>query len=280
LPTGILQGQLRVYIISSLNILVAVLKIVVGLTLVMLGYQIVGAMIGIVVSLLVAYLIALYVIRKRIVKKTNEDVHEEKLLFDEIKDYGIKFFLATLGIAVFTSMDVILARHFFPPVLAGQYAALSIMGKSIFYLTFPINFIFFPLIAQKKEKKENVTPTLIFATILILIVSVFGSTIYFLYPEIILRIFFPSPDYKSLSIYLGPISIYFLIFSIASLFNSYLLSIGKTQIYKINIFAGVLLTVLIVLFHESLFEVIGMLFISSFLLLILLLLYYWYNGRD
>lgn len=280
LPNGILQGQLKVYLISLINILVAILKLGIGLTLVILGFKVVGAMVGIVSAAALVFILAMYFIKKDLKKENNQKINETKILFNEIRDYGTKFFAATLGITIFTTIDVILARHFFSPLLAGQYAALSIMGKSIFYLTFPINFIFFPLIAQKKEKKEKVLETLLLAALITVLFSVFGSFLYFQFPSIILKIFFPNPSYKILATYLGPFSLYILVFSVASLLNSYLLSIGKTQIFIINILSGIVLTVLIILFHSGLFQMIGSLFVGSCLLLTLLLIYYWNNGRD
>ena len=153
-------------------------------------------------------------------------------------------------------------------------------GKAIFYLTAPIYFVFFPLIAQKKERNEKLFETVLLAGLVIVLFSSVLSFVYFLYPDLILNIFFPAKAYKMLAPYLGFYSIYILVFSLAMLLNNYFLSIGKTGIYKINLFCGVLFIVLISIFHSALFQVIEVLFSVSFLLLLLLLVYYKYNAKD
>ncbi|HVT00665.1 MAG TPA: oligosaccharide flippase family protein [Patescibacteria group bacterium] len=280
LPMGILQGQVRVYVISFLNIFNALVKLGVGVGLVLLGYQVFGAMVGIGLSIFAMFVLAMFFIRKNILKSTDKREDEQKLLVRELQKYGVKFFLATLGITMFTSMDIILARHFFSPIIAGQYAALALMGKAIFYLTFPIYFVFFPLVAQKKEKKEKVHGLLVQGAILIVIVSVLSSIFYFLYPNIVLKVFFPKPEYAVLSKYLGIFSIFILIYSVANLFNNFLLSIGKTNIYIINLFCAFLMVVLISIYHSDLIHIIHSLIATSFLLLLLLFIYYLNNGKD
>lgn len=280
LPNGFLQGEMRVYFYSFLNISSAVLKILLGVIFVIAGLKAFGALLGIVIAVLIPYIFSLIVIYASLKRYSGSTEQIDGSFISELKGYSLRFFLATLGISVFTSVDTIFARHFFEPILAGQYAALSLMGKSIFYFTSPIHFVLFPLVAQKKEKKERVFEILAFAALLITLVSVAASFVYFLFPGLILAIFFPRPEYKMLSPYLGQFSLFILIFSLAYLLNNYLLSIGKTGIFKINIFCAFLLAILFFFYHSSLFQVIGILFGTAFLLLVLLLLYYWYNGRD
>ncbi len=280
LPYGIFQGQMKIFTYSLFNILAAFLKIGVAVLLVIWEWKTLGAMTGIAISGMITCIVATLVALSQN-KKHLEGVDKvDNSMATEFRVYTIYFFMATLGITLFTSVDTILARHFFSPLLAGQYAALSLMGKAIFYITFPIYFVFFPLIAQRKEKKENVLEVLIFATLLILAISAFSSLVYFFYPNIILAIFFPKPEYKLLAPYLGPFSLYILVFSLASLISNFLLSIGKTGIYKINLFCGFLLIIGISIFHTNLSEVILALSCIAFLLLLMLLIYYWYNGRD
>ena len=158
--------------------------------------------------------------------------------------------------------------------MAGQYAALSIMGKSIFYFASPVYFVFFPLIASKKEKKEKLYETLFLGIGIITIISVALSFVYFLFPMSVLRIFFPAKEYSILAQYLGPFSLYIIIFSIAILFNNFLLSIGKTGIYKINLVVSLIFIVFMYLYNDNFHQIIGVLFATAFLLLISHLLYY------
>jgi len=100
------------------------------------------------------------------------------------------------------------------------------------------------------------------------------SFVYFVFPNLVLSIFFPSAPYKILSAYLGIFSLYIFVFSLASLFNSFFLSVGKTSVYKITLGLGVLQTILIFIFHSSLYQIIAILFASSLFVLAILLIYY------
>lgn len=279
LPSGILQGELKFFSLSLLNIVSTISKILVGTGLVYIGWGVFGAMSGYLVSSLVPFLggIVLLFIHNRIRFTSRANL---VLFVNEFKGYSFFFLLASLGIATFSSLDVIIMRNIFDPVASGQYAALSLMGKSIFYITAPIYFVFFPLISKKRELKEKLTPTLVLAGSIILLISLSFSLFYFLFPQLVVNVFYPSKEYANLSHLLGLYSIFVTVFSLAFLLNNFLLSIGKTSIYKINLACGALLIVLFYVFGNSLSSVVWILLVMSLVLFASLLLYYFYHGRD
>lgn len=281
LPLGILQGEMKFYLITIVNGFTPVIKIFLGVLLIILGFKIFGVMVAVFFSVLVPFL---YLIIKLFSQNSKYNIKSEftdkSIFLKELKDYSVKFFFASFAIVFITYIDIILVRHFFDPVTSGHYAALSTMGKVIFYLTSPIYMVFFPLIARKKEKKEKLFNTLLLAVGIVLFVSVCMSLFYFLFPEIVLRIFFPAKEYSELAPLLGPFSLYILVFSMANLFSSFFLSIGKTEIYKMNLLTCGLLILLISIFHQSLLQITEILLLVSFLLLSMLFVYYNHNGRD
>lgn len=279
LPSGVLQGEMRFLLLSALNISGPVIKIAAGTALVFAGFSVLGATYGILLSSMIPLVIAGLIVARehkgsRIESKGGDD------FIGEFKKFSYQLFLTSLGITIISNADIILVRHFFDPVTSGHYAALSLMGKAIFYITSPIYFVFFPLIAHKKERGEKLLETLIIALGIVIACNAVLSLVYFTFPDLILKIFFPAPEYKVLASYLGPYSLYVLIFSSAYLFSNFFLSIGKTSVYKINLVAGLLFVLGVVLFHGSLFAIIANLFIISFLLLVSLLIFYLYHGRD
>jgi len=273
LPTGIIQGEIRLYLMSLYTLSTPLIKVIIGVFLLFLGLKIFGVVVAIFISSLIP-LIFLLLMFRRSYKIQNAKSIDQSFFFKEFRGYSLEFFLANLGITILASSDVIFVKHFFSPDKAGQYAALAAMGRSIFYLTSPIYFVFFPLIAQKKERKESIFNTVLLAICIITLGSVGLSFVYFLFPTLILSMFFPAHEYKSLVSYLGPFSLYIIIFSIAMLFNNFLLSIGKGRVYKINLLVAGVFMALIYLFHASFYQIITVLFITAFLLLALQLLYY------
>src|SRR5690606_30838638 len=101
------------------------------------------------------------------------------------------------------------------------------------------------------------------------------SLFYFLFPYIVLAVFAPREEYRVLIPYIGLFSLYVLVFSVANIFNYLFLSLNKNKVFIINLFTATVFIALIVLFHNTLQEVIHALLGSSLLLLFLYVLYYY-----
>lgn len=281
IPAGVLQGTMRFYMNSFLGIFQSIVKLLSAVLLVFLGFQVFGAVIAILISTGVAVCVGYLIIIKYLRKKKGKGKNEDILAFrKEFAHYTYTFILASLGITLLGNTDIILVRHFFQETVSGQYAALSLMGKAIFYLLMPINFVFFPLIAQKKERNEKLFSTVLLTSGIVFVSSIAISFVYFTFPGFILKVFFPAPEYQMLKPYLGLFSLYILIFSLVNIMNSFFLSIGKTKVYIFTLFAAIGQICLITLFHNSLYQIIGVLFLVNVLLFISYFIYYMSHGKD
>lgn len=279
LPLGILQGRMQFFLLSVANISQPIIKIIVSVSLLLLGFSVISPLIAIAVSTLIPLIVLYYLLFSKVNKKTVKELDVSQFK-KEFVHFSYTFFLAGAGIALLSNTDIILVRFFFSEVVSGQYAALSLMGKAIFYLIMPINFAFFPLIAYKREKNERLFGTVLLAFLIVGAASVALSLTYFIFPSLVLKIFFPAPDYQVLENYLGIYSIYIIIFSFATLFTNFFLSIGKTGIYKISLVAAIVQIFAITLFHQTLLQVILCLLTVSLLFLLVLIGYYLKHGKD
>ncbi|MFH1832988.1 MAG: oligosaccharide flippase family protein [Candidatus Levyibacteriota bacterium] len=270
---GIVQGLLKFTFYSISNILVSLVKLVLGVVLVFLGFRVFGSVLAIMVSLALGYFFTFFYIRRFFLKNKTKDFAIPNLA-STLSGYGIPVLLANLGIISIISMDLIVVKHFFSDTISGQYAALSLMGRSISYVVTPILLVLFPLIAQKKERREKLLGTVFLSALLIGVPSISLSALYFLFPNIVLKIFFPAQAYATLAQFLGPFSIFILFYTFASLLNSFYLSIGKTKVFIFNLIALFLEILFITFFHANISQVVTGLIGISFLLLLALLLYY------
>lgn len=277
LPNAILQGQLRIGLYSIGTVMGPIIKLVLGIFFIWMGFSLYGVFGAFIFSALIPFAFLVFAFISGFGFKIGNFSLRE--LIKEVRGYSGGYLLASIGFSIFSFGDVLLVRHFLPE-LSGQYAALSIMGKAIFYFISPVYVVFFPLIAQKKEKKEKLLGTLLLACLVIIISSIGMSFVYFLFPSLIVKFFFPNPEYKILEHFLGIYSLFILIFSLVSLFHNYFLSIGKTGIYKITLSASVLLILGVSFYHGSLYQIIGVLFLSSFVLLGSYLIYYMLYERN
>lgn len=271
LPLGVLQGELRFIPVSVLNVIIVTFRITLGISLVIIGLGATGGILALMLSLIISYVVSFY-FHKSYAGLKDSASHPRFLT--EFRRFSLPFLLASLGVIVLQSTDVILVRHFLTQEDAGLFAALSLMGKAIFYITSPIFFAFFPLIAQKKERNEGTTNTLILAFGIVFLCNLFFYGVYTIFPSFIISFFFPQPVYQQLAPYLGLYAFYIMVFSAAFLLYNYYLSLGETRIYKLSLSCTLVYFVLIFFFHNSIQEFINTLIFSSLLLLLLLLVYY------
>lgn len=272
-PYGILQGQLRFTFYSFMMLLSSVLKFFLGLILVLSGFNILGAVLGIFIASFLEYILVFFILYTSL-KKTSEKNIAIPNLYKQLSQYGLPVLLTGLGMTALITVDIILVKHFLPPLVAGQYAALSLMGRSIFYLILPILSVFFPLIAQKNAREEGLSGTILLAVLLISGISLPISAIYFIFPELVLNIFFPAKEYAALSPYMGIFSLFIVMYTFSWLIKSFFLSIGKTRVFIFTLIAAAIESLYITFFHESISQILYGMIGVSFFLLISLLLYY------
>lgn len=272
-PNGILQGVLNFRAFSAIYILGSLSKFIFGLALVFIGLNIFGAVFAIFLSTVMTYLFSFFSIKKYLGKKEMEHIHLPNIR-NELTTYGIPVLLSGVGLTLMYAMDVILVKHFFSPDTAGQYGALSLMGRIIFFIVAPITQVFFPLITQKRERKEGLAETLFLTVLLIGTPSVILSAVYFAFPGLILHIFAPAKEYAMLAPFLGFFSIFILFYTFSFFLNSFFLSTGRTKVWIFTMIAACVEILFIVLFHSSLWDIVYGLTGISFLLFISLLIYY------
>jgi O-antigen/teichoic acid export membrane protein len=61
------------------------------------------------------------------------------------------------GQALINNCDIVLVKHFFPPLAAGLYAAVALVGRVIFFFCYAVVNTMFPLVAGtgKEERKDH-----------------------------------------------------------------------------------------------------------------------------
>lgn len=263
-----LQGFLRFGLMSVLGVVNILLKLLIAILLVYWGWRVLGAISAILATSLAGYLLAVFFILRLL-----EKPKEKKKMIDtrEIVKYAIPVFFSTLAFTSLYTTDVVLVRHFLPAQEAGFYAALSTLGKIIVFASGPIVSVMFPLVSEHHANGKKYIN--IFGLSLGLVVLVcFGiSLIYFLFPELMIRILFGN-QYLAATPYLFLFAIFLSLYSLSSLLMNFYLSVKKVKVVVLPVIAALTQIVLIFLFHQNLFQVIlacisilGLLFVSLLL---------------
>ena len=146
---GILQGRKKFFSLGNNLLIETGIKLLLASTFVFIGFNVFGAMIGTFIGVFTAFALSFISLREVIFSK------EKKALTEGIYAYSKPTFFALTILLVFYSFDIILAKIYFNPELAGAYALASILAKTIFFGTQPISKAMFPLSAEKNNTKKQ-----------------------------------------------------------------------------------------------------------------------------
>jgi len=146
---GVLQGMKRFRALGENMIWEVLAKLVVGVGLVWIGAREYGAVAGVSLGFCIAF--ALSRLPLRDVYRTPPS----RAAAPDLYQYSLPVFVVTATVMGFYSLDVLLARAFFPDAVAGGYAVASFLGKSILLGTAPVTKAMFPLSAEAAERRDG-----------------------------------------------------------------------------------------------------------------------------
>ena len=244
---GIMQGRKRFSSLGKNMVTEAVIKLSVSILFVFIGWKVYGAIIGAILGPVIAIALSFISISDIISAKEKETLNHG------IYNYAKPTFAINLAILTFYTIDVLIAKIFFPETIAGAYAIAATLSKIIFFGTQPISRAMFPLSAENisnKSKSQNV----LFNSLSILGAGILVSlSIFYFFPEFIINIFSGKiiPEATSILFYLG---ISMSLLSITYMILLYKLSIGKVKGYKYLFIFLVLEILLLSYFSSSLFQ--------------------------
>jgi O-antigen/teichoic acid export membrane protein len=220
---GALQGWKR-FGGLGLNMIWEVLaKLAIGIGLVWFGTAEYGAVAGIGLSLCVAF--ALSYLPLRDIYRTPRAPAETP----DIYRYSLPVFTVTATVMGFYSLDVLLARAFFPDAVAGGYAVASFLGKSILLGTAAVTKAAFPHSAEAARSgtsRHVLVKTLgLLALCVTPVIAVFG-----LLPELLMRAV-GGRGYQGAAALVLPLGIAMSLMSFSNALLLYRLSTGRLRFW-------------------------------------------------
>ncbi len=268
-----LQGMMNFFGVVVPNFVVSVIKLAIGLLLVLAGFGVVGAMSGVAISAIVGYLVSKFMIKRSNIKSTKPKLDTKAFLL-----YSCPVLLQALAFTAFFSVDVILVKHFFSAQEAGLYAALSTLGKIIYFAAQPITGVMFPIISKRHAIGEKYTKVLVASLVYTLGICVFALTVFLFLPKLALLLY--GDQYNAAADKLVWMGLFISIYTVASLLTNFFLSIGKTKIVILPISFSLIQIVAIWIFHNSLLEVIQISLTLMLVLVLALFSYLLYNSTN
>jgi O-antigen/teichoic acid export membrane protein len=189
------------------------------------------------------------------------------LTLREVLAYAGLVLIGTTCLAALTNIDVMIIKHYFAPAEAGQYAAASVLAKIILFFPAAITAVLFPKAAERFALQQD--SSRIARQAALAVGGLCGSlaVVYFLIPNLLIRLLF-GQGYENAVPLAGPFGVTMALYALVTLQMTYYLSIHKKRYIPILAGSTILLAIALVLFHNSLLEVIIIQLVNAAALLV------------
>jgi O-antigen/teichoic acid export membrane protein len=143
---GGLQGTCRFGGLSWNMAAEAMVKFLGAILLIEMGFGVLGAVAAISASVIVAYFMPDAACELR----STPGVSEVSQLGETMQ--AIVFFV---GQVIISNIDILMVKHFFPPDLAGLYAAIALVGRLLYFGAWSIVSAMFPVSAESGDERQG-----------------------------------------------------------------------------------------------------------------------------
>ena len=266
-----LQGILKFAGSAVPSFVSSILKLVFGVLLVIFGWRSFGAMVGVLIAITSAYYLSSWYLKRNIKIKSGQEF-DLKPFFK----YAFPVLVQALAFTSFFTADVILVKHYFSGFEAGLYAALSMLGKIIYFATSPITATMFPIVSGRKSRNEGFKKVFLVSITVTFSVSFFIVTFYKFFPSLAIGLLY-GKAYLVASGELFLMGVFTLFYTLSYFLVNFLLSLGEVKTAYLPLFFAIVQITGIVLFHETLGQVIGVSLTSASVLFGTLILFLGYN---
>lgn len=256
---GLLQGIGAYYWMSAVYLAEGLVRlsisVALGYTLVQAGRSLEGSVWGLAQSMFIAWFIGWLAVRhfvNPIKPDTRLNLRVEKRDWLQL---GGMTGLVLIGQMLITNSDFLLVKNFFSPEDAGLYAAVSVLGRIVYFGALPLTILLIPLIARRQALNEPTRPILLLIIgggIVVCGVLVAGAALFA--PDVVRLLY--GDAYITASNLLAPYALAAALYTLTNLVVTYQIALGKGGETWMPILAGMAQVIVIIFFHESLAQVI------------------------
>jgi len=171
----------------------------------------------------------------------------------------LQFFILTacyeLTQIICNNSDILLVKHYFPSYEAGLYASLALIGRVVYFVTWMFVMLLLPkVVAGRKEGKNSVPILMKYVGYITALASAIVAFT-FLFPSLAVQLLF-GEQYMAIAALLGWYALATSFFALSNIFAYYFLSLDHYKPIVIAAVFGVLQLVLMIVFHDSLYQVV------------------------
>lgn len=246
IPRGILQGLERFSKFSFLVSLEGASRLTFGVLLVLWGFGVPGALAGVLLSLVLAYLVALFFLRDVLGAKNGERFSFDGSFTREVGS----MLLAFLALNILLNIDVLLVKHYFSPEETGIFSAFATLGRTVFLFGMLISGVLFPIVVRRKEEGKDTRKPLWIGIAATFGLSAAASLALWLFPRFFLWLLL-GEQYLEGAPYLGYYGAIMGMMGLIFLLSYFFMALGRFAFVYVLLGSCVLEVLLIAQFHAS-----------------------------
>lgn len=144
---GLMQGMYDFFHLAVNYVLEVIVKLVGTLVLIHLGFGVPGVIAAIVASIIVPYFFA---VPPRELRRTKAKPGLNLAIGE-----GIQASVFFIGQVIINNLDIVLVKHFFTATEAGVYAAVALVGRIVYMLSWSVVSSMFPISAGVRAKEKD-----------------------------------------------------------------------------------------------------------------------------
>ncbi len=230
--TGMLSGWQKFHAVGALNVISAALKLILGVVLIIAGFGAGGAMGALALSAVVTYGASMVFLRFLSTQKESSEVADINIVRENIqkfRTYIVPVFVGSLAITILGNIDMVFAKNALDGMASGQYGALSVVGKIIFFATGVIATVMFSMTSGAHNDTAATRRIFSVAFILTALCCGIALAVYVSAPQWVMSLLF-GDKYTAVASYLGWFGVLAALYAFVNLILQYLLSVQYIRI--------------------------------------------------
>jgi O-antigen/teichoic acid export membrane protein len=246
---GLLQGKLAYRKLAVTYQVEMWVRVLLSIALVYAGFRVNGVAFGLTISLLATWCYS------RVNFQRNNS-NKEILNLVEIRHFLFMILLYECSQILINNSDILIVKHYFAPSDAGLYAALALVGRIVYFGTWTVVTLLFPIVIRlEKEGKKH---THYFFWSLAGVSAIAGSIVMgcFLFPDFLINILF-GKAYLSIAPLLWKYALATALFACSNVFVYYHLSLDRLLPVWLTIAAGLTQIGFLLALHGNFSQVIA-----------------------
>jgi O-antigen/teichoic acid export membrane protein len=217
---GALQGLQKFAGFGIVQVVQSLLRLLFAAGLIRLGSQAVGAILASPLAMAGVLTLALWFLHPYF--QDNGGVVARRVSWH----YSSHTLMGLAAFAVLANMDALFVKHFFSPIIAGDYGPVVTLAKMSLFIPLALGIVLLPKATRRQASGRDPRPILLLALTATLLPGFALTTVYFLYPGSLVRAIFTSA-YTNPGIVLGLVNLAATLYAGLNIWLNYALSLKR-----------------------------------------------------